>query len=120
MAGSSQREGLYLPSRVPSLSFSTPFVCAVNLDGGGAPIVTGNSMFTEVQEESAGVNQSTEGAGDLTSHQPHWVSQNRPSGSGVSEDGWLVDLPAMRHGCPLNDFGFPRTSECSFSGFSPF
>lgn len=38
-------------------------------------------MFTEVQEESSGVNQSTEGAGDLTSHQPHWVSQIWPSES---------------------------------------
>ena len=36
-------------------------------------------MFTEVQEESAGVNQSAEGAGDLAPHQPHRVSRIWPS-----------------------------------------
>lgn len=58
---------------MPSLSFSTPFACIVKL-AWGPPSVTENSMFTEVQEKSAGVNQSTERAGDLTSYQPHWVS----------------------------------------------
>lgn len=60
--------------------FFTPFVGSVKLDW-APPSVTENFMFTEVQEESAGVNQSTEGAGNLTSYQPHWVSQIWPSES---------------------------------------
>ena len=89
MAGYQQRERLItaLLRPCPFLPFSFVLLSWI----GGSPIVTGNSVFTEVQEESAGVNQSTEGAGDLTSYQPHWVSQNRPSGSGVL-GGWVACL----------------------------
>lgn len=88
--------------------------------------MTENSMFTEVQEESAGVNQSTEGAGDLASYQPHWVSQIWPSEPlhlvpqdlVSSEDGLLVvSLPGGR--VPLEWLWFPSASDCSCPGFFP-
>ena len=66
-------EGLSPPSWVLSLSFSAPFACIVKVTW-GPPSVTENPTFTEIQEESAGVNQSLERAGDLTADQPHWVS----------------------------------------------
>lgn len=102
----------YCPLVSFQFPFSTPFVGYMKLDW-GPPTVIENSMFTEVQKESAGVNQSTEGAGDLTSYQPHWVSQIWPSEPLFlvtqdlmsSEDGVPVYLSARGQSCPLNGFG---------------
>lgn len=79
-------------------------------------------MFTEVQEESTGVNQSTEGAGDLASYQPHWVSHIWPleplclvTQDLVSSEGSLPVYPsAKRQSCPLNGFGSPELQTVPF------
>lgn len=57
---------------VTALLCPFPLYCEVGL------ISDRNPMFTEVQEESAGVDQGAEGAGDLAPHQPHRVSRLGP------------------------------------------
>lgn len=88
--------------------------------------MTENSMFTEVQEESAGVDQSTEGAGDLTSYQPHWVSRIWPPEPLclITPDLVLLRrvclfIPCQGQSCLLNGFGSPELQTVPFWLFFP-